>query len=320
MTGGGVAVDEALRTLADASDGAARDASERASTLVRSGIAPSVALRAVGAEPHVVALVHSGERTGDAALAFRAAGDVTGHLQQLRNRSRSALVYPAVVLAIGLVMVTVITVLIVPPLERTFIDLGGELPQLTRAVLAAGAFVRSGGVLIVLGAALAVRALTRRASMLRGWTIADRLPVVGALRRDVDLAVLARMLATLLAADVPLDESLRAGADMLRDGRVRGAVERAVGLVAHGGSCVADDGLGPLLSSTDRALVAVGERNGLLAAQWDRVADRRAEVLGARVERVGAIVEPLLVVAVGLIVGGAVLALYLPTFRILDLV
>lgn len=320
LVGGGVAVDAALAALGDASSGPARPAAARAADLVRGGTPPSRALQAVGAEAHVVALVNSGERSGAVASALRDAGNVCGQLERIRTTLRGALVYPAVVLAVGLAMVTVIAVLVVPPLERTFLDLGGQLPQPTRVVLAASAFVRRGGVVPLLALAVVVRPMLRRVGAGRESTILERLPVIGALRRDIDLAVLARMLATLLGAGVPLDESLRASASVIRGGRVRRAVEHAEAQVERGGSSVADEGLGPLIGSTDRALLEVGERNGVLAAQWARVADRRAEVLDVRVQHVGAIIEPLMVVAVGLLVGGAVLALYLPTFRILELV
>ncbi len=320
LVAGGVPAAEALRTLAGASRTAPGAAAARAARLIAAGSAPSDAFRTVGVRPHVVALVHGGERTGQLGPALRSAADVVGQLERIRRTLRGALTYPTVVLTIGVVMVTVIAVVIVPSLERTFADLGGELPVLTRGVLEVSAFLRRGGGFLLAGAALLVRRLARHGPVRDRPDVSDRIPVLGALRRDVDLAVLSRLLATLLTAGVPLDEALRTAGGTLRGGRVRGAVAAAAVNVEQGRSAVDADALGPLLGSTERTLVEVGERTGLTAAQWARVAERRTELLDERVARVGAVLEPLLVVLVGLVVGTAVLALYLPTFRILELV
>jgi type II secretory pathway component PulF len=123
----------------------------------------------------------------------------------------------------------------------------------------------------------------------------------------------------MLAGGLPLIDALRVAQASLRDGPLTIRLRAAISAVESGGSSLADDALGGALDPAEREMLAVGERTGLLAEQWERVAVRRAEDLSARIGRLGVVVEPLLVVLVGALVGGAVLALYLPTFRVLDL-
>ena len=285
------------------------------------GVSIADALEEVGAPAHVVALVTAGERTGRAADAFRGAGMLTGRIEDLRTTLGRALVYPGVILAVGVGMLVLIAITVVPQLERTFLDLGGELPLPTRMVIGASEVMRSGWFVVVtaivivllrpLGAGLERAGLARR---LRA------LPVVRRLHADVAVTVVARIVATMLGGGVPFVDALREAAYALAPGTHREQVLRAAIRVEQGGSAFDDDALGPLIGPVDREILAVAERTGLLADQWRRVAERRGQVLDERVMRIGAALEPVLVVIVGAIVGGAVISLYLPTFRILELI
>lgn len=319
---GGVPLEGALGTLADMG---ATDRRRRAVREVASRIAAgedlAKALSAVSAPTHVVALVTAGERTGDQVGAFRAAGDIVGRLEDVRGSVRRAATYPGVVLTIGLLMILVITTLVVPPLQRTFLELGGELPAPTRLVLGLSGALRSGWVLLgaagVLGAALLVRKVVR--PTVRTWVL-DWTPVVRSLRHDLDVAVLSRLVATMLDGGVRAFDAFDVAATLLPGGRRRDAVAAAAERLSRGGDALEEGRFAALFTPVERELLAVGERHGLLAAQWRRVAQRRDDALGHRVDRLSAVLEPVLVVMVGLAVGGAVLALYLPTFQVLELV
>jgi type IV pilus assembly protein PilC len=144
-------------------------------------------------------------------------------------------------------------------------------------------------------------------------------PIVRAVRRDLDVGLIARLLATMLDAGVPLVDALDVAERAVPDGRSRDHVRGAREALQQGRSALDEDGLGPLLDIAESEILAVAERTGLLAEQWRRVAQRRATSLEERITRLGSALEPLLVVIVGLVVGGAVVALYLPTFRVLEL-
>ena len=317
----GVTIEDGLATLSGATPGGrAPSAPERVAELIRSGVRMEDALVEVGAPEHVRALLVAGERTGRSAEALRGAAVLVGRIEDLRATVRRALLYPGVVLSVGLVMVAIISVAVVPPLERTFLSLGGELPLPTRIVIGvSGAFrgiaVPVVGLLLILLRRPLGRALRRSGS----GRVVRRLPILRRFHSDLAVSVLARLVATTLTGGLPFVESLRVAAGVLGDGDVRDRVLRAAASVERGGSAFDPEGLAPVLDTAELQMLAIGERTGLLGAQWGRVAQRRGAALEERVAALGAAMEPLLVVIVGGIVGGAVLALYLPTFRILDL-
>ena len=317
----GLRIDRAFVTLA----GAARtrssaEALDHVATRLREGGQLHDALAEVGVPGHVTAPVVGGDRAGRTSVGLRAAAEFVRRLETLRAALRNALVYPVFVLLVGLAIITVMSLTVVPSLERTFADLGGELPLATVAVLRVSSWIRdpwvAGSLLLLI---LVGRSLRNMLAPDRLGLPYDRIPVVGVLRRDLQLAVFARSAATMLEVGLPLVEALRAAAGTMPQGRVRMAVERAANLLEQGSSAFSLDALGTLLAAEEREILRVAAENGLEAEQWSRVADRRAEVFERRIRRVGALIEPLLVVLVGLLIGGAVLALYLPTFRALDL-
>ena len=318
----GVGVEDAFATLARmATSRRTRTGAETVARRISEGVRIGSALAEVGAPEHVVALVAAGERTGRAADALRGAADLTGRMEDLRTTLSRALVYPGVVLGVGVVMLLLIAVTVVPQLERTFLDLGGQLPLPTRVVVAASEVLRSAWFIAGLAAAVVLRRpiadVAERAGLVRRLR---SLPVVRRFHADVAVTVIARLVATMLAGGVPFVDALREAARALPPGAARDRVLRAVTSVEQGASAFGDDSLGPLLGPADREILAVAERTGLLTEQWRRVAERRGQALDERVARVGSALEPVLVVIVGAIVGGAVIALYLPTFRILDLI
>jgi len=317
----GVRVDRAFATLARAArDRRTRGALEQVVTDVREGGRLSDALADVGVPDHVVGPLVGAERAGRTADGLRGAADFVRRLALLRATLRRALVYPAFVLVVGLLIVAIITITVVPPLERTFDQLGGELPTATLVVLSASRWLRDPWVLAaLLGAAGCARILLRTLPLHASAALKEHVPIVGRLTRDLQVAVFARSAATMLSVGVPLVEVLRIGASAAPPGHVREALLRTVERVERGDGVLGEDGLAPLLSPAEREMLTVAEENALEAEQWAHVADRRADLLEDRIRSVGALVEPLLVVLVGAIVGGAVLALYLPTFRALDL-
>lgn len=339
---GGVPLLDALRTLGDmAVERPTRSAFVHLASCVHGGVPLAVGLAALRVPPHVHMLLDSGERIGGLPAALRSAAELTARLEALRTEVRRAVVYPGVILAIGMVILTIIAVVVVPPLERSFADLGGELPRATRFVLAASRPFSSPLTLVVLVLAGLMVTVLRRASSPMGaaWSrrpradgrsrmaapwpllevVRDHLPLSGRLRRDLRLAVIAHVVATSTRGGVPLDVALRHVADGLPAGRTQQALEASADALVQGRDPFEDDALGRILDAGERELLRVGGRNGLVAEQWARVAGRRDRALETQVRRVSVVIEPVIVALIGGVVGGAVLALYLPTFRVLDL-
>jgi type IV pilus assembly protein PilC len=331
----GLTLLDALATLESmAVDPKTRAASIHLQERVSSGGSLAAALEELSTPMHVRMLIDGGERTGGLVTAFRSAAVLTLRLEALRSEVRRALVYPGLVLAIGLAILTVIALVVVPPLERTFADLGGEIPRATRIVLVASGPLSSPTTWAVVAMVAAIafglrgRAAPARIGVPAGLlaeagrsisAIADHLPVAGPIRRSLRLTVLAQVMASLLGGGTTLDAAMRHAAGTIGAERAQKVLREASVATAQGRSPFVLEELGRLLDPAELAMLRVGERTGLLAEQWGRVAQRRDRVLEDHIRRSNAVLEPVLVALVGAVVGGAVLALYLPTFRVMEL-
>jgi type IV pilus assembly protein PilC len=216
-----------------------------------------------------------------------------------------------------------VSVSVVPQMERTFLDLGGELPRPTRIVIGVARIVRSPLTWLVGGGVLAAArlALTRqRTSSQRGSSTDGRARAWGPLRRLTDTAVAARVIATLVSNGATTVDAFATAGASAGHPLVRHHLLELAAISASGRPIVETEAVHWLLHAVEREMLAVGEERGLLSQQWERIADRRIAALERRLALFGTLAEPVLVIVVGLIVGGTVTALYLPSIRVLELI
>lgn len=316
LLGAGVPLLTSLATLAAHGRSAGRRRALAIShDLVAGGGSISSAIGGVAS--HVVAIVSAGERVGRLAEAVAAAADLEDRLAAVRRRVTSALAYPALVLVVAIVVIAVLMATVVPEVESTYRDLGGDLPTATRLVVALAGFLTSPVAAITIALLVATAGARSRLRAAQGVRSHGGLP--GPLGRALATAVAARVMATLLANGVPLLTALDAAAAGTAHPDVRELLTALAERVARGGLLADSPDLGRLLADTDRAIIAVGEERGLLAAQWERVAARRLQSVESGLETVGTLAEPVLVLVVGGVVGAVITALYLPSFRVLEL-
>lgn len=314
----GVPLLPALRTLVE---GAGRGAAATRLRVAAAEVARGGRLAAVlgAGAPHVGSLVAAGEQVGRLSAGIAAAADLEERLVGIRRRIVAALAYPALVLAVAIAVVGVVVTTVVPQMAATLGDLGSDLPLATRAVVRLATWVTSPVALSVPAVAAAVvLGARRRAAGDRDDAERSRGATVTFGGRSLDVAVAVRVLSTLLAHGVPLVVALGAAADGARVGSVRTALAAAAAEVARGRRLTDVTSFRDLLPPPDLAVLAVGEDRGLLAVQLARVADRRLAALEGRLEVVATLAEPVLVLVVGAVVGGVVAALYLPSFRVLE--
>ena len=241
---------------------------------------------------------------------------------KLRAQVRAALTYPAAVVAIATVVVAAVLWKVVPAFTSLFDGLGATLPLPTRVVMAASdAFAVVVPVLLLAGGAGAL-ALRRFYRTPRGRRLVDGAllgaPAFGTVLRKVAVARFCRTLATLLSAGVPILDALEITARTAGNAVVEGAVLAARGSIESGEPVSAPlrkTRVFPLLVTQ---MIHVGETTGALDTMLARIAGFYEEEVDAAVAGMLALLEPLLIAFLGVVVGGIVLAMYLPIFDLVS--
>jgi len=269
-------------------------------------------------------LVDAGERSGRLADVLARLAEYTEEREQLRGKVLLAFVYPALVTGVAVAVVTGLLVYVVPQVVQVFQNTNQALPLLTRALIGLSGFLRGYGGFVVI--ALAAAALGARAALAvpaireRWQRRLLRTPVAGPLHRDLNSARLAATLAILVGSRVPLLTALRAGAGVVASLPMRRALEEAAARVQEG------SGLARALGASKRFpplmvhMIASGEASGRLGELLERAAAQQARSLERRIAAFIALLEPLLILAMGGLVLIIVLAILLPIFELNQIV
>ena len=267
-----------------------------------------------------IASLTAGEKSGSLEPVIRRYVAHARLLAAVRRKTISALIYPAVLLGLSLVVVAIIVLQVVPAFADFYDGFGAELPLATRAIVAASAFVRTalpGIVLLLAALAAAAWAWRRRPeATLSAGRLLLRLPGAGAIAGKFATSQLARTLATLLRGGIPLVDALDVAGRSIGNrhmARQVGAVAREV----REGRSLAD-------SMSDRRIFApvvirmveVGESTGALREMLDSVADFFDEEIETTLGRFMTLVEPLLLVILGIVIAGMLFALYMPLLQL----
>ena len=267
-----------------------------------------------------VRLVAAGERAGALDTLLDKIASYKEKSESIRKKVQSALFYPAAVVAVAVVVTAILLIYVIPEFESLFQGFGAALPAFTRVVIAISEFVRDTGWTIAVAGVVAVAAYLRarrRYRAVRRLTdrLALRLPIVGSILTRSAIARYARTLATTFAAGVPLVEALESVAGATGNSVYETAVLRLRDDVAAGQrlqQAMQNTGLFPNLVCQ---MVAVGEESGSLDAMAAKVAEFYEEEVDHAVDNMSSLIEPLVMAILGVLVGGLVVAMYLPIFR-----
>ena len=263
------------------------------------------------------AFVEAGEASGRLGQAFSRLAELLERRVALRRKIISAAAYPVVVLVLTVVLAIAMLVFVMPTFEQMYTQLGGELPLPTQLVMSLSEFVRSTILLlpIVVGGILwGVRTWLRTPA---GHALWDRqilrLPLVGEIARQSAMVRFSLTMSSLLDAGVGLLEALRLTAAATDNSVYSGAIERTAERVREG------RGLAQAMAEERTAfpevlvqLVKVGEETGTVADLLARLARSTQEEVETRIDGLTHLLEPLLIVVLGGIVGALLLAMYLP--------
>lgn len=270
-----------------------------------------------------VAMIRAGETGGFLEDALVRIADQLEAQNRLRRQVRSAMVYPAVVSSIALVVVTAMLIFIIPVFAGVFKEFNGKMPSLTVHTIQVSNVLRHQWYFVIFGTAGLVVGFRRWKASKRGRAVWDRLRLktpakIGPVVQKIALARWARTLSSLTSAGVPMLEAIDV------TGRTAGntVVERAMAAVhqsVQGGGMIAtalaEESIFPALVTN---MVRVGEETGALDATLSKVADFYEEQVEAAVKALTSILEPIMIAVVGSVVGFMILAMYLPMFHVYD--
>jgi type IV pilus assembly protein PilC len=247
---------------------------------------------------------------------------LSGYMEKaakLKAQVKGAMTYPAITLVIAVVVVAVILVFVIPVFQQMFADFGSHLPLPTQIVVNLSNFVKS-NILYMLGALVLLGiALKRYYGTEKGRQTMDafalRLPVFGMLIRKVAVAKFSRTMGTMLASGVSILDAL----DIVAKTAGNKTVEKAIYKVRSGiseGRTMAD----PLMESgvfpsMVCQMISVGESTGALDGMLQKIADFYDEEVDQAVENLTSMIEPFMLVFLGVTIGGLVIAMYLPIFK-----
>ena len=266
-----------------------------------------------------VNMVAAGEAGGILDTILRRLSAYMEKAAKLKSQVKGALTYPIVTIIIAILVVAVILVFVIPVFQEMFADMGGTLPTPTLIVVAMSEFVKSKIHWMIIGLVIFIYAFKKYYKTENGRKTIDatvlRLPVFGMLLRKVAVAKFTSTMGTMLASGVAILEAL----DIVAKTSGNKTVERAIYTVRSGiaeGRTMADplaeSGVFPAMVCQ---MISVGESTGALDAMLKKIADFYEEEVDQAVENLTALIEPFMLVFLGVVIGGLVISMYLPVFK-----
>ena len=267
-------------------------------------------------------LIASGEQSGSLDIMLRRLSEYIEKTVRLRSKVKQAMVYPVAILVFSIVVAIFLLWKVIPIFASIFTELGAELPMLTAAVIALSRFVQKYIIFIFLGIiGLVVGFRYFRKTEQGRWTT-DRLvlkiPLFGQLLRKVSISRITRTLSTLVSGGVPMLEALRITSSTAGNIILESAMMGARQKVAEGKSLTEsfkETGQFPFMLIQ---MVSVGEATGTLDEMLSKLADFYDEEVDASVSALLSVMEPILMIFVGGLVGSLVISMYLPIFSLMQ--
>lgn len=269
-------------------------------------------------------LVEAGENSGTLETMLERVALYKERMESLKNKIKKALYYPIFVLLIGMGVSALLLIKVVPEFEKMFSGFGAELPNFTQLVVNISRFMQEGWYLVlgcIILAIYLILFLRKRSATfkLRLSHLALRLPVIGQLLHKSAVARFANTLATSFAAGVTLVDSLEAAGKSSGNLVYNRHVQKIRDDVSTGQQLNFAMRNGQLFPTMVNQMVAIGEESGALDTMLAKVAEFYEEEVNNMVESMTSLLEPMVIVLLGIIVGSLVIAMYLPIFQMGDI-
>ena len=286
-----------------------------------SALAEALAKQPLYFDDLFVNLVEAGEQAGALEGLLDKIATYKEKTEAIKKKIKKALTYPAAVLAVALIVTTILLIFVIPSFEDLFQGFGADLPGFTRAVIDLSAFVRTKGfyIVIIIGAAVSTFIyFQKRSRPFRHFLdrMMLKMPIIGPILQKAAIARYARTLSTMFAAGVPLVEALESVAG------ATGNIVYEVGVMEMRDEVATGQRLQQSMENTDLfpnmviQMIAVGEESGSLDEMSAKVADFYEADVDDAVDNLSSLLEPMIMSILGVLVGGLVVAMYLPIFKL----
>ncbi|MDI6693319.1 MAG: type II secretion system F family protein [Anaerosomatales bacterium] len=328
MINAGLSLTKCLSILADQSD--SKELREVIAQVGRDVEAGQSLSEAMAKHPKIfppifINMVRAGETGGVLDEVLLRVADHFENDAKLRGRIKSAMTYPVAMAALVFLVLVAMMIFVVPTFQKMFADMGGTLPLPTQILvnISEGARGLPGLITLVavIAGTIAFRTWKSTASGRLIWDgIKLRMPIVGPLVRKMSLARFTRTFGTLVAAGVPILSALDIVADTAGNEVIAEAVKKVRSAIKEGETIAKPLGENPIFPSMLVQMIAVGEEMGALDAMLTKIADFYDEEVSTAVDGLTSVIEPLMMATLAVVVGGIVIALYMPMFQVITLV
>lgn len=267
-----------------------------------------------------VNMVAAGEAGGILDTILQRLAAYMEKFAKIKRQVKGAMIYPSVIVFVAVAVVSLLMIVVVPMLAGMFADMGQALPLPTRIVIGISNFLKGwGGLFLLIGIIGAFVGLFQFRKTEKGLTITDtialKIPVFGTLIQKVSVAKFTRTLGTLMTSGVPILEGLLIVSRTAGNKIVENAIISTRQSVSEGKTLAEPLGKAKVFPAMVTQMIAVGEATGALDTMLNKIADFYDDEVDAAVAALTAMLEPMLMIFLGISVGFVIVAMYMPIFQ-----
>lgn len=325
MLESGMSLHESLVNIRDSSiDKSLKNLARVVADEVRRGSDLSNAMRKTGQfDTSMVQQINAGEEAGNIDETLERLTDQIEHEIEFKGKIKSAMMYPIIICVVMVIVLWVMMTLVVPSLAETLISMGGELPLITKIVIGASEFMAASTpyiILLTIALIIGYRIMLKNQSIklkIDGYKL--KIPIVGGMIEKIELSRFCRNLSAMQQSGIALVGSLKTVQSAIKNEEIARAVKKAARLVEISGmnlsNALARAGSFPAMMLQ---LVDVGINSGQVCEVLDKIAIRYEKDVDIGLKRITSLIEPILIVVVGLLAGTVVISIFLPMFSMTD--
>jgi type IV pilus assembly protein PilC len=327
MVDAGLPIAQCLQILSEQSESKVlRDATARIASDVQGGatLAESFSKYPKAFDNLFVNMLAVGESGGVLDVCLQRLSTYIEKAAKLKSQVKSAMVYPVTIITVAALVIIFMMVFVLPTFSNMFKSMGAELPLPTKIVIWMSDMTRRYIIFLLIGVGAGIYAIKRYYGTDQGSMVIDnfllKVPVVGMLIRKIAVARFTRTLGTLISSGVPILEGLLITARASGNRVVEKSVMQARQHVMAGGTLAEPLKTTPVFPAMVVHMISVGENTGALDAMLNKIADFYDDEVDAAVAALTSLLEPMMIVFLGVSVGGIVIAMYLPIFKMVTLI